>query len=381
MKKYLFLLLLLLPWIGRAQITLNAADFVAPYTGADTLKATTISSVFPAMWPFAGAAWDMTVTTDSAPDIIMYRVPTSFGDYADSSLPLDFGSFLPTNRSVFSLNSVSFRRTGYHQIDYREGLLPITAVSTDTLYIPEQLSLHSTPITMLQFPATYGSTWSSSAVTNLNFEMTVGSLSMFHTPCVKRTYLSRRDSVRGWGSMRVRNAAGTPSDFIDVLQVNSTEITVDSFFIDGATSHPALLIAGMAQGQTDTNYTQYYYRKGELRPLATVAHKNGQYTQPERAWIHRQRLTTDVPEVHKALPVTVYPNPASSFVTIGLTAYSGAAICVISNVSGNTLSRQSIVFKDGTATLTLPANICTGAYQMQIETTDGLYTTQLVLVK
>ncbi len=381
MKKYIFLLMLL-PWIGRAQITLNATVFVAPHTGADTLKATTITSVFPALWPFAGAAWDMTVTTDSAPDIIMYRVPSSFGDYADSANNnFDVLGFNPLNIKQYNVTTLGVADLGVLLRSSTYGLAPYTATATDTLYIPQQLALHSAPITVLKFPAVYGSNWGSSVVTDVNFEMTVGSLGMLHTPCVKRTYLTRRDSVRGWGSMRVRNAAGSPSDFIDVLQVNSTEITVDSFFIDGATAHPALMIVGMTQGQRDTNYTQYYYRKGELRPLATVTHKNGQYTQPERAWIHRQRLSTDVPEIHKAEPVAVYPNPASSFVTIGLPVYTGHAVCIISNLFGNTLGRQSIVFKDGTATLILPAKVGTGVYQIQIETSNRTHTTQLVVAQ
>jgi hypothetical protein len=312
----------------------------------------------------------------------MYRVPSSFGDYADSAnVDIDIMGFQSLSAEMFEMSSFTLLKNGSKIIHAQYGLASMTAVLTDTIYIPEQIALHSTPITILHFPVTYGSTWGSSAVTNLNFEMTIGSLSMFHTPCIKRTYLYRRDSVRGWGSMRVRNAVGAPSDFIDVLQVNSTEITVDSFFVDGATAHPALLIAGMTQGQRDTTYTQYYYRKGELRPLATVVHKNGQYTQPERAWIHRQRLTTDVPKVQNVQPVTVYPNPASAHIVISLPAYSGPAMCTICSLSGNVLSRQTIVFKDGSATAPLPTNVCTGAYYMQIATGSNEYTTRLVVVR
>jgi hypothetical protein len=248
-------------------------------------------------------------------------------------------------------------------------LLSLTGNSLDTLFIPAQTVANSTPMIHMGFPATYNSVWQSNYSNSTTYELTVAMFSYVHKPFVRRRYIQRRDTVKGWGKMKVRNAAGFSSDYFDVLQIYSTTITTDSFFTDGVPAVPSVVtMFSLEQGKKDTTYVQRYYRAQEVTPLATIVYLDAGYTQPIKATTHIQRLkAASVDEVTDKETPILYPNPTSdgciylaNLPTIGESSY------ILTDVKGALMYSGVIDKKELPSRVVLPKWLDTGIYILNV---------------
>ena len=245
---------------GTAQITLTAADYPALLTGTDSLKQTIHTSPFPSLAAASGGNWDMTVTTDSAAQLYAYRVPVATYQYADSTQG-SIGAYSFVANVPCSVTSTGLFEYGMNIKANSYSLTTLTLGPTDTLFFPAQNVMNTSPLVRIAFPATFSSSWQSVFSADMIYELSLGAFSLIHKPFTLRKYTVRKDTVAGWGTMRIKTAMSAPSSYFNVLQVQSANITTDSFFMDGAPAPPALLtLLSISQGQKDTTYTQYYYR-------------------------------------------------------------------------------------------------------------------------
>ena len=79
--------------------------------------------------------------------------------------------------------------------------------------------------------------------------------------------------------------------------------------------------------------------------------------------------------------INIYPNPASGFINIDLSAYSGKVTAIyLSNLQGQQIIANTNIAGKGTHQLLLD-NISSGVYFLQLHSTDGILTKKIVVNK
>jgi len=350
-----------------AQITLSAASYPATLTGTDSLKVTSYISPFPSMGAASSTSWDMTITTDSTPVLIAYRVPVAVYQYADSG-QYHIGSFGYQGNTPVSVIGTGVDEYGIN-IRYTEyALWSITGGTFDSLFIPTQNVLNTSPFVRIAFPATGSSSWQSVFYRDVTFELSIAAYSLLHTPFVERKYTIHADSVTGWGQMRVKNAAGGPSDYFDVLQVQSTIITTDSFLMGGSAAPGAVLtMIGLTQGHRDTTYIQYYYREQEVTPMAKVEYSDATFSMPRKVTTHMQHLINPPTSVPMTIPgkLVTYPNPVSEMLYVQLPAVQGDSY-TLTGIGGSIVQSGELHAHGGEMSIAVAAHIAAGIYYLHV---------------
>jgi len=185
-------------------------------------------------------------------------------------------------------------------------------VPTDTLAINGQDITFSAPRTRIAFTANNQSTWSSTYKFDFGFTLTLSPLSLSNAAGIVRAYVAVKDTVIGYGKVRVQDKNGNGSAYMDVLQIDEYTTTVDSFFINGSLASPTLLgLFQVSQGQASRNKEQFYFRAGELTPLADVTFDSS--NTPTSAKTQSARVAeTFIPETQLTRTINVYPNPVTN---------------------------------------------------------------------
>ena len=374
MKKAIVILvfLSLSPHTAWAQITLSQSSYPSTIVGKDSLKYTTSGSAFPLLPATSGGLWDMSIVTDSTLLGFCNHLESASYEYADSNMYW-IGDFPYQGNAQKSITDSGLYEFGQTINLVKYDLTSLTAGASDTLIIPFQNVIYSTPLSLISFPATYHSSWMSSNVSDVNFQLTV--LPTYdHSTGILRKYITNTNSVIGWGKMRINDGTGNPTAFFDILQVKVETHSIDSIFINGFPAAPiALLILTTAQGQRDSVYEQNYYRMEEVTPLAKVTFRDATYTQPLRAVTHVQRLIrVEVPTVSGQEEVQVFPVPVDKGVIkikypptvadVNFTLYDLLGVARLSGTLPNTGSSTSI---------RLPDEITSGVYFLRIMDQNG----------
>jgi len=356
-----------------AQINLTTSGYPASLIGTDSLKMTTVASSFPTLSAMTNATWDLSTVSDSTPVFYAYRVPTTTYQFADSNT-YAFGAYIYKGNVQTSNTSTGILQYNIKVQPVNYSLTSLTSGPTDSLYIPaQQDTFKNEERIKIGFPATYHSSWSSVYVTNFSYEISVALASLSHAPGITTTYTTEKDSVIGWGKMRVKDATGNPSLYFNVLQVQTIIMATDSFFINGLPAAATLLTAlGLTQGQKDTTYQQNYYRMEEVTPLAQVTFKDAAFTQPTSATTHVQRLmASGVPNIPIKAIVKVYPNPVTAqLVNVTLPASGGAWSYELIDINGKTVQNGALQPTGNEAQVILPFSLIDGIYYLKIDN-DG----------
>jgi len=352
-----------------AQIILNSDGYSASVIGTDSLKVTTASSAFPSLTALVDGIWDMSVVADSIPPFFAYRVPTAFPyQFADSNL-FRVAGFIYQGNIQSSIADTGIIEYGANTQRISYSISSLTVGLHDSIIIPAQDLLYSSPRTKIAFPATYNSSWASVYHSDLSFQLTYLINLDTLAPGFVRTYIAEKDSVAGWGKMRVLDAGGSPSDYLEVLQVQTMIIRTDSFFLKGVPFSSALLgIFNLTQGRTDTTYEQYYYRPHEVTALAQVEFRDAAYTQPYKAITHTQRLSdVGITNIPGAAKVTIYPNPVrDGSIYIELPTTGGEWGYELADIRGRTIITGQLSMKSNQTRLSLPGELIPGIYYLKI---------------
>ncbi len=365
---------------GYGQITLTSADYPAALVGTDSLKQLSYGSPLPSLVPTLGGIWDLTGTTDSGADLLSFRVAVPSYQYGDT-LGGSVGMFAYSKTRAHSVTSAGL--FAYNDIvsSSEYSLTTITLGPTDSIFIPAQTNMYTTPLVKIAFPITNGSSWQSVLSSDLSFELSLAAFSLSHQQFTQRRFTIRKDTVVGWGKVRVKNSAGAPSPYINVLQVQTSTYTTDSFYM-GSSVAPGvyLTLLGLTQGKKDTSYTQYFYRTGEVTPLVSASYKDAGFTVPSKVIYHHQRLeTVGLGKVSGATSISVYPNPATNELHVRLPQSSNYDY-TITDISGKVVLRGWIDGSKEAVCISLPQYLMEGLYQINISSNrETKYTTQLVI--
>jgi hypothetical protein len=305
------------PEPGKAQITLTQASYSNVTLGVDSFRSVTAFTAVPsnnALWDLAGATYGSSITTftrtavsgNSTYPSATYSVPTSY----------KFNTLLAYNATDMN-GIVSAGQQSYGQVLARQAisLTPLTTGANDSLVFNQQNIVYSSPKKIISFPASAGSTWNSSYVWDLSFSLTVASASLNKVPGIKRGYVTYTDSVVGWGKMRVKNALGQNTGWLDVLAIKVTYQQKDSFFLNAAPA-PASLLAtfGLTQGQVSNQYSIVYNRAQQPGTLLSITYTDGTFSTPVSSTVHARDLpaATAVAYIPFNDRVKIYPNPVTN---------------------------------------------------------------------
>ncbi len=362
-----------------AQITFTQSSYPVSVIGTDSLKKTAHNSSFPVLTAVAGGLWDMSITTDTIPFAFRYIVAAGPAQFADSN-NYSFAGYGYQGNVQSSITSAGLISYGINILGEKYDISPITLGSSDTLYILTQNSIYSSPVKVLSFPATYNSFWSSAYTSDLNFELSIGTFSLNHTPGIYRKHITQKDTVSGWGKMRIKDANNIPAAYFDVLQVQTTTYITDSIYLNNTPAPGLLLLAlNLTQGKQDTIYEQSYYRYGEVTPLARVRFKDAACTQPVTAYTHVQRLMpAAVKEADPSLKVNVYPNPITGNVfSVDITG-GGHYTYRVKNILGSIV--QSGELKNNHAEIVLQASLSQGIYYLDLQDRGNFLCTRMITI-
>lgn len=135
-------------------------------------------------------------------------------------------------------------------------------------------------------------------------------MSLNNTPCYRKTSSTYSNSVLGWGKVRVKNANGMPTAYMNVLVIRRSESITDSFYIGGSPAPASLLTAfGLSQGMVTNVFKDDFIRTNEITPIVGISYKG---TTIKYIEVHMNRLpspTTSLFNFSKNNNFNLFPNP------------------------------------------------------------------------
>lgn len=368
-----------------AQVILTQSSYPASVIGTDSVKTTTYTSVFPALSAMVGGLCDMSITTDSVPVFYNARITAVAPYHFAYKNTYRLSGFSYFGETQLSTESPGINEYGIRVEKTKYSLFTITSGLTDSLIIEDQMMLYTTPRTVIAFPAAYTGSWSSNCSADLHIQLSMAAYGLDHAPGIIRKYTTQKDTVTGWGKMRVKDATGVPSIYLNVLQVTTVTTTVDSYFVNGAPiSNLALFKLNLIQGTTTTTYQQNYYRPQEVTPLAEVTFSDASYSQAKSARTHVQRLKdVGVAQVANTQRINIYPNPVrGNAVMLDLPASAGNEWTyeLLSN-TGSVIT-SGVITNNGTRyELQLPESIPGGLYHARFTNGTQIYSTSIDIIR
>lgn len=377
MKKSLLIAAsLLLTFSLRAQITLDYSN--APSDAQcqipDTMDRIKMNTL-PDVSPKANATWDLTTATDSSIYSYFLNRPANSTVFPSATfiIPRQYiiNAGLRYNfEAMRDVSTAGIVTLGEHIDRQAIPLVSITTNPNDSLIFITQDIIYNAPEHKIKYPCTMGTKWKDSVVLSTKFNLTVTSSGLNNTPGARKTTRITNYEVKGWGKMRVKDYKGNPTGYMDVLVIDRTEITSDSFFLGGNPAPPSLLAAfGLTQGQQLPKYKRFYFRAGEYVGLLEIDFDDAAFIKVEQIRKHSQRLKpTSVTAISKE-QISIYPNPVtnSSF-TVKLSVPYNELSYELYNITGQNIASSKV---SAGGNISLPDNVPTGTYFVRIRTESG----------
>ena len=335
-------------------------------------------STVPPLSPAANGNWDFSTytSTETYNNPFVAETDPFYTDEGIDVYVLDFKSL--TNAlgyyvySEFDFNENGVYDRGIYVSQQEYPLTDFTGNPNDKITFPLQTYVYENGRKVMQFPATYQSSWSSSSRRTVNLTLSVAALGLNNVPFQQAYTMFRRDTVICWGKMRIHEN-GVPTVPYDVLMVRSAQFAIDSFYSANGTPAPAALTAafGITQGQ-QTGVTNRYtmYREGNSTPLAIFNYGSNNYTPPANVYFDTQNLnTTGISQPGQASFVTLlFPNPATTGnLTLQIIgeAPSVDAYTVL-DMEGKVVQKDEARLDNGVLQIQLNDRLVNGTYTLQV---------------
>jgi len=362
-----------------AQITLSSSSYSSSFAGTtDTFLSSGTGVTYPSLVPATSMSWNMTSAVLTTPVGYDYSVAPdasvfTSAQFADSVVN-SFATYDYIATFQRGITSGGFYEYGEH-VNRQAIHITATGGPTDSMIFVAQDVIYSSPETIIKFPATYGSNWSSTYHLSFNFLLDVALLSYSNEPGSVKEYVSETDSVVGWGQMRVRTVSGGSSPYQLVLQVRRRIMQTDSFYVGGSLASSTLLSAfGVTQGQVTGQYEDAFYRPNEVYPLAAVGYRSDTFNTISGASTlaegYGSDLSLGVNTIKNNNEASVYPNPVSNG-TVNISvpnAQDGNWSYNIFNAAGNNVTNGSLNLSSNqtTTNISLGDALAPGVYYISI---------------
>ncbi len=287
-----------------------------------------------------------------------------------------------TNTSLI-IPGRSFTYTGYYleNIDYfaylgreifeqKYNISAVTGGANDSAKFQYQYQINAQPISTIKYPLTFQTSWNSIFSESVDFSLSIASASLYNAPCLKTTYYNRKDTVIGWGNMKIPTISGSIEK--PVLMLKRIVNMVDSFFVAGSPAPNTLLSAfGLTQGmQTSSNRYVFWYKKS-VYPLMIINFGSNNFTAPTSVFFDGDAISTKIDEFDNN--ISIYPNPTSDLINI-----SGIynAHIMLYDIDGKMIYSEKIEKNKTSINL---SNINNGIYILRIIENNKIINKQIII--
>ncbi len=379
--------LFIVPAFGQTGITLNQANMPLSASSfvVDSLSFSSFTN------PPEGAAQTWNYTSGQ---ITVYHAETFYASTDPSFSPsaiydtIGFDPLVSHNGSVYGINyhhvyaasASAITNPGIALSAQAYNIGSVSGNSTDSLWVPQQDAMYSSPETYLALPATFGTNWST-ANTRLSIDMKVkiAILAGVGYPGVtdfnKVSYFTTSDSVVGWGNLIVSTHSGTSAS-MPVLMVKTKTIRTDSFYLNN-TVPPSLVLEGfgLAEGTVTTSYSYHFMAEGSVLPLFAVDYSDPNYSTPTDYYSYQSAPASVAAAASENNGLHIFPNPAQSrtfYVQVDHPILPTDQIQVM-DATGKVVSfTHAAPALNGTlVSISLPAGSAAGTYFIQIRRANG----------
>ncbi len=268
--------------------------------------------------------WDYSTLNDSATTVSNFPISKTnlAAPFQNANIIVPqitkFGKFLDTLNYYYRLDSTGFTTVGYdHTVDNIIDLTGLFGVTTDNLIIPKQKRNFSATYKpdVFSFPISSTTLRTVNERDTINFLLNAFILGYVNTPGYQ--IIIEKDSIRtvGWGSIKVKGAAGTSLSY-QVLLVQNYSKYIDSFFINNTPANVNLLFnVGIIQGAPRYSNILNFIGLGQNRPILKMTVSNDGKTVTNIDGISSSKLLTDVKDFQSVFS-SVYPNPSKTSQTL-----------------------------------------------------------------
>ncbi|MBL7816295.1 MAG: T9SS type A sorting domain-containing protein [Saprospiraceae bacterium] len=365
-------------------VTLRLTDFALSATARDSSMSKLMKKTG-ATLPTKGLdkTWDYTALRDSTSELYYFgyvtQPATSPRPAGFSSATLqansvtNFQAYTIPSRTYYQLNSSGFSFLGDSLAPTRFSLQAITGGSTDSLSFPANVHVYSAPVVQYLFPMTMSTAWTSFERVVTDFNLKVIAFGLNNTPGQSVSRGTYRDSIVGWGTLKMRHPSTGATLSFNALLDRRTFITQDSFYLNGTPANPLIVNAfGLTQGKIDTTTRYYFYASGFKSPLIAFSVNNSetQIVDIFRAILPSLGLTTKNNElVDLEVATTVFPNPTTEGATFEFDKSSADTWRVfVYNAAGQIIKNESVNAPIGKTqhTTRFDSSLPTGTYFYQI---------------
>ena len=351
---------------SKAQISIQSTNFTLSATAKDSVMGKLVSRTG-VILPTQGnnQTWDYSALRDSLPNEYYFgyitqpvtaRPPAFASASLEANYFFNFQNFPIPVRNFYVNNTTGYGVLGDSILFSRYSLQTLTGNPADSLTYPAQSRIFNAISYIYKYPMTANSSWASTNKYVTNFLLKIVGFGVNNTPGqqVRTTFL--KDTMVGWGTLRLRNPAnGTVLNF-NVLLNQHTYTSIDSFFLGGQPGPVALLNAfGVVQGARDTAISYSFIglnSKGfHFRIIADK--KNSSVTNVWRAILPNQGLVSKNKEVTDiSVKSMVFPNPTTEGVTFEFDKKTSADWHIVMyNAVGQITGSHRVSTPQGTATL------------------------------
>jgi hypothetical protein len=311
---------------GQSAITINAADMPIPTSDITILTVDHTKLTNPTLgnnqtWDYGAATGTGLSLNSFPPETDPFFTSQGIDVYLDGQKRFN-SNFAYEISNEWDFNSTGIIDRGLYVYAQAYGLVGFTGNAADSLSMPAQAYILSSPRTIVKFPFTANSVWKSNSRRSVDFRLKVSAFGLNNTPGKHVYSINRTDSIVGWGKMRIATSAGT-SIYYDVLVDKTTSSTIDSFYLGGLPAPVQLLNAfSVTQGQkVDDVYIYNVYRKGQANYFARFFYGNDKtFTNLKESYFNLNRLSlTNTNEVNGIkINTVVFPCPAKSELNISV---------------------------------------------------------------
>ncbi len=393
MKKFLLSSCLAFAFYGanaQTPITLNENN--VPFSRRDVNVSVISAAQLTEPATGANQTWDYSNVDTLGSDIYYYYNSTN-GQFTSTAINEDVSEPITKDRYISLYNYLDKNNNGIiwpgFSADYQ--VYPIgdlTNNPNDSFYVLEQTQVYAQPQYTLRFPVTENSSWAANTRRVINFQITLSNFMMNKMPGSKVTNFNRKDTVTGWGRLRVP-VENSKSVWYDVLMVRRVVKRIDSLYLNGAPAPAPLLAAfGLTQGDNADEYRTYFYRANDFFPLMFINHgEDASYSSAIFAMYNTDNLTvTGLKETGSAVSAALYPNPLTgNNLQVSFLKDENAAWKInVLNMLGQAVQSQHVNAGAGNvnATVNVSNAVANGVYLVQLVDANGIVRgTSKVIVK
>lgn len=283
-----------------------------------------------------------------------------------------FAGYDRTGREYESVDADGWYIEGRFLNDTSHSITAVTGGPNDVLSFPEQVQDFEGRVNYLDFPVSYGASWTQQHVEITSFNLTVAAFALNNTPGTQKRIHTQTRTVVGEGTLVIPDENGNPSGPLDVLLIKvENRSDLDSVFLGGQPAPAPLLTAfGVDQGEL-IEYNDFYvfYTPNFATPVLNInLTANGDissvYYKPSAA-----ELATSISDELPVNMFAMYPNPVRSGDVINiemLEKATSAASVELMDLTGRVVYSSSVSANNDIARLALPTDMTSGLYSVLV---------------